>query len=84
VFGEGISADTEEAATKIRALISRIVVSPVETGFGLQLEGRLSALMQAPNLYPSMRIAASGGSVVAEGRYRLSPRHSSGSFSLAL
>ena len=66
VFGEGISPDTEEAAAKIRALIIRIVVSPVEAGFRLQLEGRLSVLMQAPNLYPSMRIAASGGTVVAE------------------
>jgi hypothetical protein len=66
VFGEGISPDTEEAAAKIRGLMSRIVVSPVETGFRLQLEGKLSALMQAPNLYPNMRIRASGGSLVAE------------------
>ena len=66
VFGEGITSDTEEAAARIRALVLRIAVLPDADGFRLQLEGRLSALMQAPNLYPNMRIAASGGSVVAE------------------
>jgi site-specific DNA recombinase len=66
VFSNGISADTEEAAAKIRALIARVVIMPDEKGFRLQLEGRLSALMAAPNLYPNIRIAASGGSVVAE------------------
>lgn len=66
IFGAGITKDTEEAAEQIRRLIVRIVVEPVEDGFKLRVEGRLSELLQAPSLYPSMRIAASGGSVVAE------------------
>jgi len=43
-----------------------VVVTPEETGFKIRLEGRLSELMEAPNLYPNMRIRASGGTVVAE------------------
>ena len=66
VFGEGVTSELEEAAARVRALVSRIAVMPCEGGFRLRLEGKLSALMQAPRLYPNMRIAASGGSVVAE------------------
>jgi site-specific DNA recombinase len=39
---------------------------PSGDGFAIQLQGRLALLMDAPNVYPNMRIAASGGSVVAE------------------
>ncbi len=46
---------------------------PEDDGFKIELQGRLALLMQAPNLYPNMRIAASGGSMVAEARYRRSP-----------
>ncbi len=66
VFAAGITSDTEEAADQIRQLIARVVATPTADGFELQIEGRLSELMQAPNLYPNMRIARSGGSVVAE------------------
>ena len=66
VFAAGISPDTEDAAERIRRLISKVVVTPEEKGFKIRLEGRLSELMEAPNLYPNMRIRASGGTVVAE------------------
>ncbi len=66
LFGNGINADTEEAAEQIRRLISRVVATPKDKGFDLQVEGRLAELMEAPNLYPNMRIARSGGLMVAE------------------
>jgi site-specific DNA recombinase len=75
VFAAGISRDTEDAAERIRRLISRVVVTPEAAGFAMRLEGRLSELMEAPNLYPNMRIRASGGSVVAEGRFVRRPHH---------
>ncbi|MCC5955130.1 MAG: hypothetical protein JJU07_03430 [Natronohydrobacter sp.] len=78
VCAAGISPDTEDAAERIRRLISKVVVRPEETGFKIRLEGRLSELMEAPNLYPNMRIRASGGTVVAEDRAGHSPQISLG------
>ena len=66
VFGQGVTADNAEAAEKIRALVEKAVVKPIDQGFTIELQGRLALLMGAPNVYPNMRIAASGGSVVAE------------------
>ncbi len=66
VFAKGVSPETEDAADRIRRLIARVVVSPGQPGFTLRLEGRLAELMEAPTLYPNMRISASGGTVVAE------------------
>ncbi len=42
---------------------------PSQEGFKIELHGHLALLMGASNLYPNMRIAASGGSMVAEERY---------------
>ena len=66
VFGRGVTLENEEAAEKIRELVAKVVVKPVDEGFKIELQGRLAMLMGAPNLYPNMRISASGGSVVAE------------------
>ena len=66
VFDKGVTADTREAAEKIRNLIARVTVHPGETGISIQLQGRLALLMGAPKLYPTLRIAASGGTMVAE------------------
>ena len=66
VFSDGVTQDLAEAAGKIRNLVARVTLIPQENGFKMELEGRLALLMQAPKLYPNMRIAASGGSVVAE------------------
>ncbi|MBG0794020.1 recombinase family protein [Methylocystis sp. H62] len=66
VFGRGVTPDNAEAAEKIRELVAKAVVVPSGDGFAIQLQGRLALLMDAPNVYPNMRIAASGGSVVAE------------------
>ncbi len=66
VFGRGVTPDNAEAAEKIRELVAKAVVKPSDQGFMIELQGRLALLMGAPNLYPNMRIAASGGSVVAE------------------
>jgi site-specific DNA recombinase len=66
VFGRGVTSDNEEAAEKIRELVAKVVVKPSDEGFKIELQGRLALLMGAPNVYPNMRIAASGGSVVAE------------------
>jgi site-specific DNA recombinase len=66
VFGGGVTPDTEEAAERIRNLIARVTVHARDDGFSIELQGRLALLMGAPNLYPNMRIAASGGTVVAE------------------
>jgi len=66
VFGQGVTADNAEAAEKIRELVEKAVVKPTDQGFTIELQGRLALLMGAPNVYPNMRIAASGGSVVAE------------------
>ena len=65
VFNGGVSADTAESAGKIRNLIARIIVHPKEIGFEIDLQGRLAPLMGAPDIYPNMRIAASGGTMVA-------------------
>lgn len=67
MFGAGINQDTEEEADKIRQPIARVVATPTADGFKLEIEGRLSEMMQAPNVYPNMRI----------------PRHKSGSFLIA-
>ncbi|WP_084484901.1 recombinase family protein [Methylosinus sp. LW3] len=66
VFGRGVTPDNEEAAEKIRELVAKVIVRPSEEGLKIELQGRLALLMGAPNVYPNMRIAASGGSVVAE------------------
>ena len=47
VFAAGISPDTEDAAERIRRLISKVVVTPEDKGFKIRLEGRLSELMEA-------------------------------------
>jgi site-specific DNA recombinase len=69
-FGEGLTEANEEAAERIRNLVARVAIRPTGDGFSIELQGRLAVLMDAPNLYPNMRIAASGGTVVAEERYR--------------
>ena len=66
VFGQGVTSDNEEAAEKIRNLVAKAVVKPTDKGFTIELQGRLALLIGAPNLYPNMRIAASGESMVAE------------------
>ena len=66
VFADGVSQDLSEAADRIRRLVARVTLIPEDDGFKIELQGRLALLMQAPNLYPNMRIAASGGSMVAE------------------
>ncbi|QGM99542.1 recombinase family protein [Methylocystis parvus] len=66
VFGQGVTPDNEETAEKIRELVAKVIVRPSEEGLKIELQGRLALLMGAPNVYPNMRIAASGGSVVAE------------------
>lgn len=73
VFGRGVTPDNEEAAEKIRELVAKVVVKPSDHGFKIELQGRLTLLMGAPNVYPNMRIAASGGSMVAEVRYTAIP-----------
>jgi site-specific DNA recombinase len=60
VFGRGVTPDNAEAAEKIRELVAKVVVKPSGDGFKIELHGRLALLMNAPNLYPNMRIAASG------------------------
>jgi transposase len=50
----------------IRELVAKVVVKPSGDGFQIELQGRPALLMNAPNPSPNMRIAASGGSVVAE------------------
>jgi site-specific DNA recombinase len=66
VFGQGVTSENEEAAEKIRNLVAKAIVKPAGEGLTIELQGRLALLMGAPNVYPNMRIAASGGSVVAE------------------
>lgn len=60
VFGRGVTPDNEEAAEKIRELVAKVVVKPSDHGFKIEIQGRLTLLMGAPNVYPNMRIAASG------------------------
>jgi site-specific DNA recombinase len=64
-FHGGITADTEEAAEKIRDLIARIVIYPTDNGLNIELLGRLTMILGPTDIYPNMRIAASGGTVVA-------------------
>jgi site-specific DNA recombinase len=66
VFGEGLTEANEEAAERIRNLVVKVTVGPTDGGFSIKLQGRLALLMGAPDLYPSMRLAGSGGSMVAE------------------
>ncbi len=66
VFDQDVTADYEEASNKIRGLIARVTLRPSEEGFKIELQGRPALLMGASNLYPNMRITASGGSMVAE------------------
>ncbi len=56
VFGRGVTPDNAEAAEKIRELVAKAVVVPSGDGFAIQLQGRLALLMDAPNVYPNMRI----------------------------
>lgn len=66
-FDDGISPDNADAAAAIRDLVEKVVVGHDTDGkLELRVHGRLAALTEAPNLYPNMRIAASGGTVVAE------------------
>ena len=51
--------DNAEAAEKIRELVAKVVVKPSDHGFKIEIQGRLTLLMGAPNVYPNMRIAAS-------------------------
>jgi len=46
------------AAEKIRELAVKVVVKPSDEGFKIELQGRQSPLMGAPNVSPNMRIAA--------------------------
>ena len=73
VFHGGVTADTEEAAEKVRSLIARIVIFPTDNGLNIELLGRLTMILGPTDLYPNMRIAASGGTVVARARYHRSP-----------
>lgn len=65
VFHGGVTADAEEAAEKIRNLIARIVIYPADNGLNIELLGRLTMILGPTDIYPNMRIAASGGTVVA-------------------
>jgi site-specific DNA recombinase len=65
MFNKGITTSTEEAAEKIRNLIENITVHPIDHGFKIELKGRLSMLLGPTNIYPNMRIATSGVSMVA-------------------
>lgn len=56
----GAETSYAEAAEKIRNLIARLTVIPRNKGFKLELQGRLALLLNAPKVYPNMRIAASG------------------------
>ena len=53
-----------------------MTLRPSDEGFKIELQGRLALLMGASDLFPNMRIAASGGSMVAEVRFSRSPRES--------
>ena len=65
VFQEGITSDTEDAAEKIRNLISHIVVNSTDEGLNIELHGRLAKILGPTDLFPNMRIAVSGGLMVA-------------------
>ena len=65
VFHNGITSDTEDAAEKIRTLISHIVIHSTDEGLNIELHGRLTKILGPTDLFPNMRIAASGGTVVA-------------------
>lgn len=60
IFAQGITPENQEAAAAIRDLVARVTVHPIAEGQPIEVQGRLSLLMNAPNLYPNMRIAASG------------------------
>jgi site-specific DNA recombinase len=59
VFGEGVTpaGNCREDPRPFRP----VTVHAREDGFSIELHGRLALLMGAPNLYPNMRIAGSGG-----------------------
>ena len=63
---ELLSADTEEAADKIRSFVARIAIYPIENGLNIQLIGRLSMILGSTDIYPNMRIAASGMSFLRD------------------
>ena len=65
VFRDGITSDTENAAQKIRNLISHIVIRSNDEVLNIELHGRLAKILGPTDLFPNMRISASGGTVVA-------------------
>ena len=65
VFQDGITSETEDAAEKIRNLISHIVVNATDEGLNIELHGRLAKILGPTDLFPNMRIAVSGGLMVA-------------------
>ena len=73
VFHGAITADIDEAAEKIRNLIAPIIICPADNGLNIEVHGRLTIILGPTDIYPNMRIAAAGGTVVARARYRRSP-----------
>ena len=65
VFRNGITEDTEASAEKIRKLISHIIVRRTEGKLNIELHGRLNKILGPTHHFPNMRIAASGGVMVA-------------------
>ena len=55
VFQDGITSDAEDAAQKIRNLISHIVVHPTDDGLNIELHGRLAKILGPTDLFPPTR-----------------------------
>lgn len=67
-FGRGPAPDNAEAAEKIRELGAKVTIKPSEDGVKIELQGSSRSDGRPQSL------SASGGSVVAEERYHLSPQ----------
>ena len=55
-------------------MISHIVIRSINEVLNIELHGRLAKILDPTDLFPNMRISASGGTVVARERYHRSPR----------
>lgn len=66
--------ECDELIDTIRRLVAAVIVlaPPRSSGFAVEIQGRLAQLTATP-AFPAMATIVGGGSMVAGGRYRLSP-----------
>lgn len=66
-FARGTALNETEAAERLRTLVERVIVTPQDRGYAIEIEGRLALLTSNPEIFPN------GLKAVAGDRSGLSP-----------